>query len=349
MFEVEKRNGLARVGKWLIEAQDKHIRTPNILFVEGEGISAPDVAEALITEKQAPHEKPYIFSSDNIFVNPNSEIKDNAISPALFYPPSQVELNTFAAKLNKEKLSSNIFVATGKEELVANSVYEVDAEVYVLANSLHLARNPKSFISTLINLRKTVGYHKMIYTPGLGSPGNIALLAYCGVDLFDSIPHILNARLGKYLTAQGKIMKDDVDEKFCFCPSCLSGKKDFESILGHNYYAALSELNLVRNAIRQGSLRELVESRIRSEPWMVSVLRLADSRYYSFQEMYFPVSGGPMIAASNDSLFRPEVTRFRERIKERYRKPPHPKVLLLYTSFFAKRSQSAAINLQFTR
>ncbi|UCE74457.1 MAG: DUF5591 domain-containing protein, partial [Methanomassiliicoccales archaeon] len=85
----------------------------------------------------------------------------------------------------------------------------------------------------------------------------------------------------------------------------------------------------VRNAIRSGGLRELVESRVRSEPQMVSILRILDTHHYSFLEKYFPVTGGQMIASSNESLTRPEIVRFRERIKERYKKLPHPKILLL--------------------
>jgi archaeosine synthase len=328
MFEVMTRSGLARLGKWKIGKQSKEVKTPNIFFLHMDEITAPEKAEVLISEKEIPLEKPYIISSDSLFAHSKNDIAENTISPTLFYPPSQVELNACAAKLNKEKLASKIFV-TGKEEMVAHSAYEVDAEVYVLANSMQLAQNPRSFISSIVNLRETVGYHKLIYTPGLGNPTHIALLAYCGVDLWDSTSFLLNARLGNYLSSSGKITKDEVHENFCFCPSCVSEKRDYDSILGHNYYAAISELNLVRNAIRNGQLRELVESRVRSEPWMVSALRILDSRYYTISEKYFPINGGIMIAASNDSLFRPEVVRFRERILKRYQKPPHPKILLL--------------------
>jgi archaeosine synthase len=329
MFEVIDRNGLARIGKWLIENQNKEVKTPNILFLESDEIKALDESEILISEKEISHDKPYIRSSESLFMGIQEDITDSNISPALFYPPSQMELNTHAAKLNKEHLSSRIFVVCGKDEMVANSAYEVDAEVYVLPNTLQLIRNPRSLIFTLVTLRKTIGYNKLIYTPGVGNPNHIALMSYCGVDLFDSTPLLLNARLGNYLTSQGKLSENDVRETFCFCPACSSDEAGYESILGHNYYSAISELNLVRNKIRAGQLRELVESRIRSEPQMVSVLRVLDTKFHSFSEMYFPVSGGKMIAASNESLFRPEVVRFRERVKQRYKKPPHPKVLLL--------------------
>jgi archaeosine synthase len=329
MFEVTYRNGLARAGKWLMDDKELMVGTPNILFIEAEGIEPPEESEILISESKSKHDKPHIVSSSSLFMEGSEKIGQDTISPALYYPPSQTELNSNAAKMNKEKLASRLYLVTGKDEMVANCAFEVDAEVFVLANSLHLIRNPRSFISSIVNLRETIGYHRLIYTPGLGGPSHMALLAYSGVDLFDSTSLILNARLGNYLTSQGKIHKERAKESFCFCPSCVSGKGDHGSILGHNYYAAISELNMVKNAIRNGHLRELVESRIRSEPQMVSALRILDTGYYTSSEKYFPVSGGQMIAASNESLFRPEIVRFRKRVQNRYQKPPHPKALLL--------------------
>lgn len=328
MFEVTKRNGLARIGKWLLEGQNAEVVTPNIFFVVGEGIKAPEEAEILISKEKPSEEKPYLISSDSLFSSQKENISDYTVSPGLIYPHSQVELNAFAAKINKEKFSSKIFVVTGKDEAVADAVEGVEAEVYVLANSLHLIKKPKDFVRTVVNLRRAIGYQKPIYTPGLGSPHHIALLAYCGIDLFDSVPLILNARLGNFLTAEGKANQNEIGEGFCYCPSCIEGRRDYDSLLAHNCYASLSELKVVRNAVRNGRLRELVEARIRSEPWMVSVLRTLDSRFHSYQEKYFPVIGGQLIAASNDSLLRPEIVRFRERVKKRYLKPSHKKVLL---------------------
>jgi archaeosine synthase len=328
MFEVLKRNGLARVGKWLLEGQNAEVATPNILFVTGEGFKPPEEAEILISKEKTSGVKPYLISSDSLFSGEKENLGDYTILPSQIYPPSQVELNAFAAGINKEKFSGKVFLVTGKDEAVADAVEGIEAEVYVLASSLHLIKKPKDFVRTMVNLRKAIGSQKLIYTPGLGSPQHIALLVYCGVDLFDSVPLILNARLENFLTADGKVNKDEIEEAFCYCPSCLHKKTDHDSILTHNYYASLSEIRMVRNAIRNGRLRELVEARMRSEPWMVSVLRTLDSSYYSFQERYFPVTGGQLIAASSDSLLRPEIVRFRERVKERYQKPSHKKVLL---------------------
>jgi hypothetical protein len=45
MFEVIKRSGLARVGKWNIDKESQEVNTPNILFLKMDEIDAPEKAE----------------------------------------------------------------------------------------------------------------------------------------------------------------------------------------------------------------------------------------------------------------------------------------------------------------
>jgi archaeosine synthase len=54
-----------------------------------------------------------------------------------------------------------------------------------------------------------------------------------------------------------------------------------------------------------------------------------DRDHYLFLERNLSVSGGPLVATTNDSLNRPEIVRFRNRVRERYKKPPSKKILLL--------------------
>jgi archaeosine synthase len=329
MFEVIERNGLARIGSWDLEEQDLNVKTPNIFFIANEGIKPPQEAEVLISDSKNQEEKPIIESMGSLFSIQRKKITDYTVSPHLVFPLSQDELNAFSAGVNKIKLQSRIFVATGKGSSISDAVSGVDAEVYILANALHMLRRPKECVETLVNLREAIGYQNLIYTPGLGAPSHIALLAYLGVDLFDSIPSILNARMGNYLTTQGKIIKDELYEDFCFCPACRTEKNGFDTVLAHNYYTSLAELKLVRGSIYRGNLREHVESRVVAESHMVSMLRIFDSHFYHFQEKHLPTTGRVILAASYESLFRPEIVRFRERVSDRYRKPPHKKVLLM--------------------
>jgi archaeosine synthase len=157
----------------------------------------------------------------------------------------------------------------------------------------------------------------------------LAFLAYCGFDLFDSIPLIMASENGLYLTSSSALPADGVDEPPCSCPLCEDGVPSGEDLLRHNMAAAEAELRLVRHYIAQGRLRELVESRIRAEPWQIQGIRLLDLEHHRVQEMHAPVKGTPFVAGSKESLHRPDVRRWRSRIMERYRRPESASTLLL--------------------
>ncbi len=157
----------------------------------------------------------------------------------------------------------------------------------------------------------------------------LAFLAYCGFDLFDSIPLIMATENGQYLTSYGALPADRVDEPPCSCQVCRDGVPSGENLLRHNIAAAEAELRLVRHYIAQGRLRELVESRIRSEPWQIQGIRLLDLEHHRVQETHAPVRGTPFVAGSKESLHRPDILRWRSRIMERYRRPEPASTLLL--------------------
>lgn len=326
MFEVLVRDGISRIGRWTLK--DWSIKTPNILFYSSLRIQHPKEAEILISHSKIKTDKPYLFDAGSLFSQDKKLKGENVIPPDIVYPLSCNELNDELIALTKPD-ERNIEIVFGSEHTVKKILKNSKAELFVLGNALELVQDTKEFVKVLVSLRENAGYQKMIYAPAIGEPAHLALLSYCGIDLFDSIPLILNARDGYYLTATGRIHKDNLSEIPCPCPACLNWKDDFSHFLNHNYYSALSELKLIRTKIKIGRLREFVESRMRAEPWMVSVLRHLDLRYYNFQEQYFSITGKNFFASSKESLHRPDVRRFRERVKLRYRKPESAKILLL--------------------
>lgn len=192
----------------------------------------------------------------------------------------------------------------------------LDGDVAILDNSFELRRDARSFSDSIVALRSKIGYNKLIFAPGLMEPSNMALLAYCGIDLFD------NSRV-LYATAKG----------FVLLPSGTYKASDLgisqESLLERNMIEVSNELALVKYMIRTGRLRELVETRVNASAWAIASLRLLDLEYYSFQERYTPVTGSEFYCNSKSSLMRPDVRRFRERIMERWEPPKHKKILLM--------------------
>jgi len=157
----------------------------------------------------------------------------------------------------------------------------------------------------------------------------LAFLAYAGFDVFDTVGIVMASEAGMYLTNAGAIPAADVEEPPCSCGHCADGVPSNERLLAHNIAAAETELRLVRHYISQGRLRELVESRVRTEPWQIQSLRLLDLDHGDLQEMHAPVKGSPFIAGSKESLHRPDVARWRSRLMERYSRPECAKILLL--------------------
>lgn len=84
---------------------------------------------------------------------------------------------------------------------------------------------------------------------------------------------------------------------------------------------------LVKRYMEKNELRVLVESM----PSLLSkiLLRLSDSIYYETMEKFFPTSGKYLNSSHFESLFRPDIRRWWERILKRYRKPGNERYLLL--------------------
>ncbi len=323
MFEVLTRCGIGRIGRWSLD--DKRVGTPNVLFISTDRIEPPEDAELLLTSKPIKSKKISLVDSGSFFSR--KSLEGNVIPPALGYPLSCNELNKYAFKLNE--FDGRICVIYGDSSILKAVDIDKKAEIYILGSASELFHYPKRFIETIVTLRKAIGYQKILYVPGIALPNNIALLVYCGVDLVDGVALIVAARQNYFLTSTGRFNLNEMKELPCHCPVCIKGIDSFDQLLEHNYYAMRSEIRLIENHIKNGNLRELVEMRIRSSPWMVSALRELDHRHYHFQEEYFAVNGGLLLACSNESLYRPDIKIFRERIKTRYKKPDSAKILLL--------------------
>src|SRR5256712_8774472 len=136
---------------------------------------------------------------------------------------------------------------------------------------------------------------------------------------------LLDSARGLFHTADGMVPVAEADRNACGCPACAAG----EALQSHNDRALYREMLLVRNHLVHGRLRELVERRLANAPWNTAIVRHLDLREYGLVEAYTPVAGGEMLAYASESLTRPEIVRFRRRIRERYAKPPSSRVLVL--------------------
>lgn len=301
MLEVLDRSGTGRRALWT--SGDARFETPNILFLDSDSFPAPEFAELLLKDEKG----------DLAFLMGDTGERVATVRSDIKYP---------LAYLKDEGLfevteGGNSSIVRAPPELMSGAVRSAGADIVVLGGAFELRRNPGELVRSIVALREAVGPSKLIYAPGIMEPENLALLTYLGVDLFDSSLINYQTSKGKILLPDGKLDIEDADWLY-------SG-----NLLEQNLLNVWNELKRVRLSLRKGFLRELVEMRAVSGPLGVAALRIFDLEFYRYQEKYYPVTGKKVQCNTPQSLFRPDVWRFRRRMMERYRPPEHKKVLLL--------------------
>lgn len=309
MLDIGKRCALARSGIW--SSNDHQIRLPAIAFIHNDRISAPESAELLLSKNKVDSSKLTLIDRGSVFL-PSDESGDITISPDLPYPLSLGEMEYPEG----EEKTGAVVVQKGDASILQGSSRK-EIQIYVMGNAIEFIRHPKEFVDEVVRLRQAIGYGSMIYLPGIADPSNLAILCHCGGDIFDSTRIIWESRSGHVLSPEGRWPPSD------------SEAGSFTEILKKNCAALQDELYKTVHHIRNGSLREFVEKRAVHDPWMIAALRHFDLVHYDHQELHFSVTGPNFHANTKESLHRPDVVRYRKRIRERYRKPPSAKMLLL--------------------
>lgn len=329
MLTIEARDGFARVAAWQRGAQA--LRVPEVLWAGTPRVQPPVFARALLREDGHEDERgglPVVRDLGSVFA-PRGAGMERAlllIPPDLPYPPLVGDAMLQAAQaLNARQAGCG----PGAAVVLAQPGFAHDAPVAVLAHARARFAQPREFADAVLRARRSAGPEALLYAPGLGLPHELALLGYVGVDLVDSLAAMLAARRGQFLAPDGALQAAKLRERPCACPACASGSEGYAWLRDHNAWAVETELRRVREAIRAQRLRELAEARARAWPEGIALLRVLDLEHHDAFALRCPVArSGPMVLGSKESLWRPEVERFRRRLAQ-YRKPESARVLLL--------------------
>lgn len=282
--------------------------------------------EFFVKKRDGPGRIGELFINSKKIITPNILYIDTQRFKAPRFADILITNENKKTKKPKLKFSGDLLIKIIKKE------YD---PIFIVENSSQTLNQSKKFVDFIVNLREEIGYQKTIYMPSIGTPANLALLTYIGIDLFDSTSAIIAARESNLLFDIGAFNVNCIDENPCNCPSCSKidkkpGEMSFQEILDHNYYAIYKEIKHIRNAIILENLRNLVENRIKTYPNLTEILRNLDRNYYKYLEKRTPIqSKNIIIATSNESLNRPEIKRYQERLIGRYKKPNSAKILLL--------------------
>jgi 7-cyano-7-deazaguanine tRNA-ribosyltransferase len=174
---------------------------------------------------------------------------------------------------------------------------------------------------------------------GAGHPMVFALAVAMGCDLFDSAAYVLYAKDDRYLTNQGTLLLENLQYLPCNCPICrkysASELKDLprgmrqEAIAEHNLHVTATEMEIVKQAIVEGRLWDLVETRAKAHPQMSAALKTLSkySRYIEKGSSGF--KGHGVFYYDYNSLVRPETLRHIIQLKENFKQPEGKDVLVL--------------------
>jgi archaeosine synthase len=173
----------------------------------------------------------------------------------------------------------------------------------------------------------------------------VHILCYTGFDLFDFVAVDLKTAQHLFCLPEGEFPAEIVETGVCGCEGCRKG-----DLKTHNRLALKREIALITRFIADQQLREFVEARSRMQATHVAILRHLD-RYSSFVEQRLPVVRSSRLGAmSGEALKRPEVTRFADRVLNRYIPPAADTAVLLpcsarkpYSSSQSHRKFSEAI------
>jgi archaeosine synthase len=224
------------------------------------------------------------------------------------------------------------------------------ADAYVLSNAGGYAGHAEAFVEAVLSVREAVPDDTALYCPAVATPANVATLVYAGVDLVDEKRARARGLEGFYLTTDGEAFLEDLEELPCPCPACREPIDSFDQTdcAEHNVAALRAELSRVRGRISRGRLRDYIEGQARHEAWLTAVFRRLDQQYSYIEERTPVFRRNELLAATDDSLRRPEIQRFADRVTSRYRRRLEGPLVLLPCSARKPYSESQS-HEQFSR
>lgn len=173
---------------------------------------------------------------------------------------------------------------------------------------------------------------------GIGHPIVIPLLAALGYDIFDSASYALYAQDRRYITEYGTKKVERLRYLPCSCPVCrkitvedlrdMEGEELEKILAKHNLYAIIREIDMVKQAVYEGRLWELVFARARSHPSLLEASVAVLEKYRGYFERFDPVvKRTGMLYTGCETLLRPDYRRASKRVEERLKSTVVPNPL----------------------
>ena len=230
------------------------------------------------------HDGPGRFGKFNNYETPliiNKEefkiVDDEAVSYDIEKELANWSVNQTIAKAEKvTEKKDKLVVIQGSKYLdlrikCLRELEDLGYDKFIIANADDLILHPRDLVNITVNLRKNMKPGSMLIFP-FGEAQLIPLLAYLGIDGFF----------------------DDIGEYYAYLNVLMTPTKDYDLNKYKLYEMSLEEitkynkntldfvLREVREHMKNGSLRNLVEERSATSPQYASALRILDKEYTDY-------------------------------------------------------------------
>ena len=184
----------------------------------------------------------------------------------------------------------------------------------------------KELVDVIMVCKNRLASNKPLHCFGAGHPMVFSILCYMGVDTFDSAMYALAAREGRYLTSNGTLKLEEMEEFPCMCSICskytpkevreMEAREREKVIAKHNLNVCVEEIRRIREAIRKQRLFELCLSRAKAHPRLYEGFIHLVKKYGKVIEKYEPVERKyGMFLFEKTCQKRPEMIRARKNVK----------------------------------
>ena len=206
-------------------------------------------------------------------------------------------------------------------EYSAKEMAKMDFSIHAIGSPTQIMESYRydKLVDLIMTAKMNLPIERPVHLFGAGHPSMLSLAVALGCDMFDSASYALYAKDDRYMTSFGTRRLFEMREKVCFCPACerytlkemtsLPSDERFNLIARHNLYTCLNEIQLIKQAMYEGRLWELVEVRARTHPRLLEGLKKL-GKYRMYLEKYDPmIKQHAVFYSGPESLLRPEVTR----------------------------------------
>ncbi len=221
---------------------------------------------------------------------------------------------------------------------------KLDYDIYALGSPTRMLESYKYDIvaDMIVACKSEIPVNKPLHLFGAGHPMIIPFAVALGVDLFDSASYILFARDERYMTEGGTYSLSELEYFTCTCPVCckyeprdlmeMDKTERVRLIAMHNLYIIKNVLSKTKQAIKEGSLWELLEEYSKKHPSLYTLFIHLIENYVDWiekQSPRFKSVGRAVRVYDIISQYNPIIYRARRYIMKHYEPPLKYNTLLL--------------------